>query len=654
MAEDGRNAEFCEKHNMKIAYRCSECQNSDAYCIYCYNEHLHTKHGRPLPVNISDEVEKRISHIEKHYNEGKTIIREFNKLEGDVRQELDGQLEESQAPIEEMKMELKRMMWEVEMRGTEAKKYVDKLDRKIKATELSYNNENERLKNKLQGIRNMKVCDKADKASIQVENEIKEMRWLNRDAIQEAIKECKEATKKLKDTYIELKRRVITREEDTSTRAKMKQLVSKSFDKQLEERKNKIERHLRESETVKGFDKVKKRCREERSKFACERKKRNAIIRQLNISAARAEDLESQLVKEKNELEREKQKGENERAMRLDTEKKLESEMENLKSLGQENTLLKEKERVLINDLLKLQDMLKEKNLEDEKHAGAPKMASSIYTYCFPYTGGNVMYLYNTITGKTSRLTFDNAHPEEYSSTIMAGNNLYIIGGIGPSSAVRSLAIADGVSECKAVKKKELITARAGSGLAQYDCKYIYAIGGFVKGAMKCCEKYNIEQDSWSALKDLNEGRCDLSACVMNEFLYIIAGGPLGAEKKSVERMSIFKEDDGWEMLAIDNADKGWAARIGCGVCKIYEDTIIVFGGYYDKKYMNECYLMKSVKNAAVISKLPNGLAEANSFYRLANCVIRKGELYSLSDDKLLHVYDLKSKMWKIEKGLFP
>ncbi|MDR3549270.1 MAG: kelch repeat-containing protein [Candidatus Pacebacteria bacterium] len=603
--KDRRNEKLCEKHNGKIKeYRCSKCHDPNVYCSDCYFQHLQTEHDVPSPIYVPDDVEKRISQIEKQFDgdEEKATLRDLNKLAINMRQKIYGQLKEARVPIEEMKKELDRMLLEVDTRGTEAGRCVEQLFRKITAAELGYDNRKEWVKAKLRGIKSMHGCEEAEKASIQVENEVKAMQWINPDAIKGKIKECEEATEKLRHAYREIKRRVITREENASMRAEMKQSVSKFLDKQLEECKNKIERRLRESvgEMVKGFDKVIKGFGEEMSKFENERKKRNDITRQLNISVIRAEDLEGQLVEKKNELEREKQKGERESATRLDTEKKLASEMKDLKSLQRENEWLKEKERILINDSLKFQDMLKEKNLDDERYAEAPKMASSIYTYHYPYIGGSIVYLYNTITKKASTLTFDYAHPEKFSSAIIVGSNLYIVGGGDPSPAVYSLAIADGVSECKAIKKKGLSTARCALGLAQYAGKYIYAIGGLNKGAVKCCEKYNIEQDSWSALKDLNEARSELSVCVMNEFIYAIAGGPRGAEKKSVERMSIFKEDDGWEMLAIDNADKGWTARIGCGVCKINEDTIIVFGGYCDKKYTNECYLMKPVKNATV------------------------------------------------------
>ncbi len=110
--------------------------------------------------------------------------------------------------------------------------------------------------------------------------------------------------------------------------------------------------------------------------------------------------------------------------------------------------------------------------------------------------------------------------------------------------------------------------------------------------------------------------------------------------------MSIFEEDKGWENIAIDNADKGWTARAGCGICKINEDKVMVFGGYDDKLPKAGCYIMREVNNVAVIRQLPYELEQANNFSRLANCVIRGNKLYSLSLNRCLHVCNLKSKTW--------
>ncbi len=96
---------------------------------------------------------------------------------------------------------------------------------------------------------------------------------------------------------------------------------------------------------------------------------------------------------------------------------------------------------------------------------------------------------------------------------------LYIIGGSGPSSAVYSITIADGVAECKAIKKAELSVARDSIGLIQYARNYVYAMGGNGKdGAAACCEKYNIETNSWNTIKDLKKAKRNISACVMSEF----------------------------------------------------------------------------------------------------------------------------------------
>ncbi len=661
MAEVRDKARFCEEHGLSKTLKCFECHDEQKYCEKCYIKHTSIKHGVHLPILIWDEAQKRVLLTEKYIegdNEGKMRLKEFEKRASEVKQELDGPLKESRVMIEKKVSEITRMMCEAEKCDAEARKCAEQLNAKVVEAELRYNREMERVKTELQAIKRMKDGNEADDNSIRVENEAKATLWLDSDTIRGVITKCEEATGKLKCAYRDLQMKVLTREKDTIMMGKVIQTVSRLMNERLEECKNKIERRLKESEeaVIKSVSNVIKRYRDERAKFNHERKNPSGIVRQLEeSSAARVKDLEGQLGEKKNELEQGKQREKKENEVRLDEEKKLASKMDDLKRLQQDNEWLKDNAmKANKEDLQKFQDMLREKIVEDERYADAPKMASSIYTHYYSYDGGKVMHLYNTVTKKPSTLTFDNDHPEKYSSTIIVGNNLYIIGGEGPSSAVYSLAIVDGATECKASKKKELRVARNRLGLAQYAGKHIYALGGWDnEKPVKCCEKYDIENDSWDTLKDLKEVRQFPTVCVIKGFIYAIAGYGDKVNLSSIERMSIFKEDEGWEDLAIDNTDKGWTARYGCGVCKINEDTVIVFGGCCDNTSKAECYLMKAVNNAAVIRKLTNSLAMADNVCRLANGVIRNDELYSLSANNYLHVCDLRSNKWEVQAKLF-
>ncbi|MDR3542272.1 MAG: hypothetical protein P4L69_15115 [Desulfosporosinus sp.] len=649
MAEVSDNAKFREKHNCKRKkYKCNECQDQQAYCSKCYFQHLNDKHNRDLPLSVSDEVEKRISRIEKCLdgdNKEKMQLRGLDKRAGEMRQELDGPLKEAREITEKKMRDIKRMLWETETYDAEARKCAGQLDMKVRASWLCYDREMERVKAELQAIRSMNDIFEADKASIRVENEVKSALWLNCDAIRGAIRKCEEAAGKLKCAYREINVKVTMCQKDAIMIANIVQTVSKVINEQLKECKDKIERHLKESEeaVVKSVNNMIKRCRDERAKFERVRIPGGIIIQPEESNTASVIDLkENQLEEKKDELEqREEEKS------GLDAEKRLASKVDDLKRAQQDNEWRKD-------NAIEARDLLSEEIAEDEKYEEAPKAGSSIYTHYYPHIGAKAVYLYNTVTKKVSTLTIGCDHLDNYSSTIFVGDNLYIIGGEGPSSAVYSLEIVDGIAECEAIKKKELRVARSRLGLSQYAGNYIYALGGWnSKTLVKCCEKYDIENDNWNALKDLSEGKCLLSACVTNEFIYAIGGCTTEGHLDSIERMNIFKEYESWEKLVIDNEDEGWIARCSCGACKINEDTIMIFGGSYDSKCRAECYLMKSVNNAAVIRKLPDNLAKADDFCLIANSVIRNGQLYSLSWGKNLHVCDLKSKTWKIQEGVF-
>ncbi len=425
MMEVRDNAEFCTKHNReKKGYRCNECQDKQMYCSECYIQHLNIKHSKTSPIRISDEVEKRILRIENNLegeNEGNVQLREFEMRAREMKQELDGLLKEGLAITEKKKNDMKKMLWEAERCGAETGKYAEQLDIKIRAAELGYRRE----KSELQAIRGMKNSIEAEKASIRVENEVCAMLWLKGDAIKGAIRELNEATAKLKRTYSEIQAMVIAREDDMIMREKIGRVVSKFASEQLEECKRKIEQHFREGdvgEKIRGLNNMIRRYREELARFGSEKNNQSGILGQPDEKSAA--NVKNRLGEKKKEPEQEEQGEKEETKIRLD---KLASEKEKLKSLKRKNEQPKDDVSEVRKELQKFQYILREKIAEDERYAEVPKMASSIYTHYYPRTGGKVVYLYNTVTRKVSNLTFDYAHPENYSSTIIVRNNLQFL-----------------------------------------------------------------------------------------------------------------------------------------------------------------------------------------------------------------------------------
>ncbi|MDR3539809.1 MAG: hypothetical protein P4L69_02410 [Desulfosporosinus sp.] len=639
MEEVRKEAKSREKRGCKQKkQQDGEPQNQPTYCSECYFQDSRASHNRASPISASDEAEKQIEKCFKGKdNEGEMRLNELEKMAEKTSQESKELLKEASETTEKKKNEIKRMMYEMETFETDAIRCDGQLHKNVIAAKFDYDHEKERMKRELGGT---KDCNEAEAISTRIKNDINAMLSSKCDAIQRAIRKCEEANGKLKRANREIP--MITRDNDTIVRmiATQNEVL---INKQLEEFKSKTERRIREILYQVGKCSNNVIIRRQTARAEREREKMklcNTITGLSESNKAIVNNLKGQITKMENELRQKNHDIEG-------RDRKLASLLEESQRLKRDNEwLIDSAERVRSEGLPKFKDMIREMIVENERYAETPTIASSTYTHYYPSGGGGMVYLYNTKTGEASTLTFDCDQPGVRSSTIIVGNNLYIIGGEGPSSAVYSMPIVYGIQKCKAIKKEKLNVARSCLALSQYARKYIYALGGYTDDSVKCCEKYDIGKDGWSKLKDLNEARCNHSACVITEFIYVIGGSTNEAELKSIERMNIFKEEEGWEKVSIRNEDKMWTARYGCAVCKIYQNQVIVFGGCYNNDELkSECYIMDAVEKEAV--SLPISLPEADSFHRLTNCVIRKGKLYSISANKNLYVCDLNFKKWE-------
>lgn len=122
---------------------------------------------------------------------------------------------------------------------------------------------------------------------------------------------------------------------------------------------------------------------------------------------------------------------------------------------------------------------------------------------------------------------------------------------------VKELIIDETTKQAKLVDKKPMLLARSGFGclVDNYD-KQLYVVGGSIENqaASSKCEVYDLKQDKWSELPNLNMARFSMSLVIFNDTYLYAFGGNGGESMKitdNIERLNLENISAGWESLSL-------------------------------------------------------------------------------------------------------
>lgn len=153
-------------------------------------------------------------------------------------------------------------------------------------------------------------------------------------------------------------------------------------------------------------------------------------------------------------------------------------------------------------------------------------------------------------------------------------------GGLGLSFCF-NLAQAH-TGEFKWTKKMDMLSPRSHHSSCLHEGNYIYVTGDKLdKYCSRSAERYDIANDSWLALPNLNFGRSSHASCSLGQFVYVFCGQPFtsGNQNAFVEPCQIEKFDTRF-------TDKPWYqirafyATVSCvSVAQVSSYEIAIFGG---------------------------------------------------------------------------
>jgi N-acetylneuraminic acid mutarotase len=90
----------------------------------------------------------------------------------------------------------------------------------------------------------------------------------------------------------------------------------------------------------------------------------------------------------------------------------------------------------------------------------------------------------------------------------------------------------------------------------------IYVIGGNdAKSFYTACEKYDIQNDTWSRIADLNVARDSAASCIINnKYIYVFSGRTKFEKKEITDTIEMYDIDlNLWRMVNL-NAHSSWIA----------------------------------------------------------------------------------------------
>lgn len=154
----------------------------------------------------------------------------------------------------------------------------------------------------------------------------------------------------------------------------------------------------------------------------------------------------------------------------------------------------------------------------------------------------------------------------------------------------------------KVYHKADMIHKRRAHSLVYFN-DYLYAISGVDKLEMsKTCEKYDIFNDKWIEVPELNYNRQNAALAIHNQrYLYAFSGYDGYRNVDTFEKLDFLNEEKGWEMIEFKNTEKDCEVvdirKNRMGVITLDFDRMLIFGGERNNKEYKEAYIYEFYEN---------------------------------------------------------
>jgi len=277
---------------------------------------------------------------------------------------------------------------------------------------------------------------------------------------------------------------------------------------------------------------------------------------------------------------------------------------------------------------------------------------ASIVHY-FEWGNKNVVF-YDTDKKTTTKLmlNIDFVLPKFCRTVATENGTIFVIGGRDRQNACCDWMFEFVEEKKSLVQKKPMLLKRSDFTPVCSGNEWVYIVGGNdAKIFYKTCEKYDIENDQWVKIANLNIGRDSAACCLFRERWIYAFSGRIKFEKKeitsTIERYSI--PGDIWNIIELTSKSVWTPCDLGMAY-QADSSSLVVFGGFDKDARTYETFIFHD--QTGHMERGPN-LPKEGSF---SNFVFKFGtNLYVTgwnNAGKNLYQYSLTERTWKIDENL--
>ncbi len=210
-----------------------------------------------------------------------------------------------------------------------------------------------------------------------------------------------------------------------------------------------------------------------------------------------------------------------------------------------------------------------------------------------------MLWMYDIPANKLTTDTVQNI-TEYYQESILIQHVIYIMGGLTNTSggnlnkAFETVYAYDTMAKGGLVAKAPMLTPVFAGSICTLDDSMIYTIGGRNTGGyLDVCERYNIATNAWTKLSPLTKKRGNVSLGVFDCRMIYAVGGYTSTEGmiNLVEVLDTKSDAEKWQVLAISPIGRKFHSRDAMCVVQVPEaNELLLFGGCHGLGVTNDVF----------------------------------------------------------------
>ncbi len=293
-------------------------------------------------------------------------------------------------------------------------------------------------------------------------------------------------------------------------------------------------------------------------------------------------------------------------------------------------------------------------DVEDEEETKATP-ATSIGTLCGRTDSliyrleSNQLYLYDVKARKECVRKIDELDYLIDYQSILVGTSIFVCGGTYyPAYSDEAYTIDLSSPTTPTSRRASMGFKRNRHALAQVGSRFVYCVGGYhiSVGVLDVCERYDLRVDRWVRIKNLNSPTLGASACTINDQrILVLSDIAAWRNEHSVETLDVTEEELGWTRVPLLQTG-ALSEEIGApfvGV-QISPTQTFILDGLNNLTCRLDVYGLRLKLETLIEGRAIAGIV-------CEQPQLRKGRVYVLNNDEVIHEWNEAARRWRIMMG---